>query len=118
MSRRSEAILLVVVVVAIVVGRGRSKGRLVFTNGPLAGRSVARKGSRTRIGALADNDIVIDSELVSRFHASITGSVRNAKITDEGSSNGTYVNDTQVTTSPLRKGDRIRFADVEAVFEG
>lgn len=110
-------VCLVVALVGVLVARGRSTGRLVFANGPLAGQSIVLKPSRTRVGALADNDIVLGTELVSRYHAQISINRREVHLEDVGSSNGTFVNENRITHSSIDSGDRIRFADVEAIFE-
>ena len=103
--------------ILVILARSRRNGRLLFRNGPLSGQAIALKGSRTRIGALPDNEVVLQSENVSRYHASIIGRGRNLKIQDLDSSNGTFLNENRISSSPLEPGDRIRFADVEAIFE-
>ena len=64
---------------------------------------VDRRGS-LRIGRDNANDIVINGDsLVSRFHAVIENVDYIYYITDNGSTNGTYVNN-----NPAKKGDRIQ----------
>ena len=75
-----------------------------------------RRG-RTRIGSLGDNDVVIDTEVVSRHHAEIRSSRKKIEIQDLESTNGTLVNGVPIESSPLQLGDRIRIGDVEMVFE-
>ncbi|TDJ15308.1 MAG: FHA domain-containing protein [Deltaproteobacteria bacterium] len=77
---------------------------------------VPRK-QRTRIGALPDNDIVILSDAVSKYHVNIYRKGRQLEIEDLNSLNGTFVNGTRVRTSPLQPGDRIRIADVDLVYQ-
>jgi VWFA-related protein len=98
--------------------RGRSAGRLVFQTGPRAGEVIPLRRGRTRIGAIPENnDIVIPSEAVSRYHAVIYRKRGRLEIEDKGSSNGTFVNGTSVKASPLEPRDRVRLADVEMVYE-
>ena len=64
---------------------------------------VDRRGSM-RIGRDKANDIVINGDsLVSRFHAILECVDSVYYVTDNGSTNGTYVNN-----NPSRKGDRIK----------
>ncbi len=70
------------------------------------------------IGRLADNDLQIDDASVSSRHATITQTGDTCKLTDQGSTNGTFLNGAQITESPLRQGDEIRFGIVETVFHG
>lgn len=109
--------LVIVVLLGVLVARGRSGGRLVFVSGPLSGQAIALTGPKTTIGALADNDIVLGLDTISRYHAAIHSSGRRVEIQDLDSANGTFVNETQISSGPLRRGDRIRFADVEATYE-
>jgi hypothetical protein len=98
--------------------RSYRAGRLIYTEGPHTGESVSLWGSRVRIGALDENDVVIDSNSVSRYHAQIRHNGGRAEIEDLGSSNGTFVNGVPVHgVQPLRAGDRLRFGDVDMVYQ-
>lgn len=70
------------------------------------------------IGRADNNKVRLQSELVSSQHAtlSITGS--KAKLTDRGSSNGTFVNGVRSTETNLFPGDVVHFADVPMTFDG
>ena len=67
------------------------------------------KGSLT-IGRSSQRDIVLNDKKVSRKHAFLKFDGRNCMVYDEGSNNGTFVNDRPVTRSgmPFRTGDRLR----------
>jgi hypothetical protein len=98
--------------------RGRAPAaRLRFLDGPLARQEIALRAGRTRIGALAENDVAIASPSVSRVHAEIRSEGDHWVIVDLDSTNGTRVNGSPVTSAPLRAGDRIRIGEVEVVFE-
>ena len=57
-----------------------------------------------------EGDIVFrDDAFMSRRHAALTWDGRNAKLTDLGSSNGTFVRLTGAT--PLKNGDHVRMGD-------
>ena len=104
--------------IALLLLRGRSAGRLVFHTGPLAGRSVPLRRGATRIGAIPENnDVVLQSGTVSRYHAVIHQRGSRVEIEDLNSTNGTFVNGTPVRASPLRPGDKVRIADVDLVYE-
>lgn len=107
----------VVALLAIVLTRGRSAGRLVFVGGARAGEVVPLRGAKTRIGALPDNEVVIASEIISRYHAAIHVRGRKVEIEDLNSRNGTFVNGTAVRTAALQPGDKLRIADVDLVYE-
>ncbi len=106
-----------VALLAILLTRGRSAGRLVFIGGPRAGEVVPLKGAKIRIGALPDNDVVIPTDTISRYHVAIHVKGRRAEIEDLNSRNGTFVNGSAVRTAPLHPGDKIRLADIDLVYE-
>jgi VWFA-related protein len=106
-------------VAALLLGRLRSAGRLVFVDGPRNGEVHPLRSGRLRIGAIDANDIVIPSMAVSRYHAELHVSGRKVEIVDLHSANGTLINGNRVERAALtlRPGDRIRIADVELVYE-
>jgi VWFA-related protein len=95
----------------------RTAGQLSIVAGASAGTSYVLRPGRTRIGALDDNDIVLPSNTVSRYHAEIVTRGGQVQISDLHSRNGTRVNGQVIEHSPLRAGDRIAIADVELVYE-
>ena len=83
-----------------------------------AGRRYPLRGAATRIGRLADNDIVLDDDSVSRHHAVIVDTGNSFVITDLQSANGVDVADRRIRTSEtLADGDRIRICGHEFTFE-
>lgn len=70
------------------------------------------------LGRVADNDIQIDDGSISSHHAQIT--VRNGRVTvkDLGSTNGTTINNQEVTESPFNVGDTLFFGSVQAELQG
>ncbi|MSP23849.1 MAG: GGDEF domain-containing protein [Myxococcales bacterium] len=83
---------------------------VIYTKEPtLLGKRFVLESSPLRIGRGTDNHIVLDSDSVSRRHASFTLADGAWKVADEGSTNGTYSNDVQVTNGAIvRNGDRIK----------
>ena len=61
-----------------------------------------------KIGRLDDKEIILDDITVSRNHAFISVDDDNLKITDEGSTNGTFVNGELVKETKLHSGTRIQ----------
>ncbi len=83
-----------------------------------AGRLYPLCGAATRIGRLADNDIVLDDASVSRHHAVIVDTGNSFVITDLQSANGVDVGDQRIRTSEtLADGDRICICGHEFTFE-
>lgn len=70
------------------------------------------------IGRGLNNDIVLEDPRISRQHAQIRFKSRRFLIADQGSTNGTYVNGTPVTTEQvLRSGDIVSLGGLELVFQ-
>lgn len=100
------------------VGRRRvSPGRIVFVSGPRQGEEAELLPGRLRIGALDDNDIVIPSQQVSRYHAELRVRDGRVHIWDLQSSNSTYVNGHRVETCELHPGDVIHIGDAELRYD-
>jgi hypothetical protein len=68
------------------------------------------------IGRDTDNTIQVDHPSVSGQHAQLTASNGGFRITDRGSTNGTWVNDRRVWSEELRDGEEIRFGDLRATY--
>ena len=98
-------------------GRGRSPGRIIFVKGPRQGEVIELSSGRTRIGALDDNDVVIPSKQVSRYHAELRVRSGEVHIWDLQARNLTYVNGESVKSCELRNGDVINIGDAELRYE-
>jgi hypothetical protein len=69
-----------------------------------------------RIGRTSQNDVVLGSEKVSRQHATLQLRGDEVTIQDEGSTNGTWVNEQRISAPTiLQPNDRVRIGD--AIFE-
>ncbi len=71
-----------------------------------------------RVGRDRTNDIVVSSELVSRFHAVVEISEDEVLLRDLNSANGVFVNAVKVQRKPLAPGDVIHFADEQYRWTG
>src|SRR6516162_10113379 len=67
------------------------------------------------IGRGADCDIQIDRDSVSRKHARVQRAGNGWQVIDLGSTNGSYVNDGQITQTSLRDGDLLKIGN--AIFK-
>jgi len=89
---------------------------LVSSNGK---RSIAlERGNVCSIGRGTQNTIVLDDESVSRKHAIIDcQSGNDCYVTDTGSRNGTFLNDSRIgTRTRLHHGDRLRIGATTITF--
>ena len=87
--------------------------------GDLAGTLVELKNDLTVIGRLAECDIVLTANGVSRRHAEIRKVGPGFSLVDLDSMNKTFFNDTELkggVEHPLKENDRIRICDVEFVY--
>lgn len=81
--------------------------RLVFHSGPTPFEEVTLAG-RVVIGREPDCDLTLDDPGVSRHHAAIEPTPAGARVTDLGSSNGTYLNRRRLDVpAEVREGDEI-----------
>ncbi len=92
--------------------RSKVKGtRLVVIEGPLTGTEVPLEGAQITLGRAPDSTIVIDDDYASSRHARIYESEGAWVVEDLGSTNGTWIDRTRLTTptvlpvgAPLRVG--------------
>jgi hypothetical protein len=74
------------------------------------------EGEKTKqifIGRVADNDVVINFQQVSSKHAVITPIGANSVLLEDlGSTNGTFVNGTQIHRVILTHNDRVKIANI------
>jgi pSer/pThr/pTyr-binding forkhead associated (FHA) protein len=71
----------------------------------------------TTIGRSSDNDVIIDSLLVSRRHARLDCTGGRCAVEDLGSANGLFVNGKRVSHAVLNPGDRLRLGDVDLTYQ-
>jgi hypothetical protein len=70
------------------------------------------------IGRGLNNDIILEDPRISRQHAQLRFKSRRFLIADNGSTNGTYVNGTPVSTEQvLRDGDIVSLGGLELIFQ-
>lgn len=95
------------------VGRaGKTKGsKLIVTEGPLAGTVVPLTGAQVTIGRAPDSTLVIEDDYASSRHARVYRSDGTWLVEDLGSTNGTWIDRSRITTPtvlpigvPLRIG--------------
>jgi DNA-binding SARP family transcriptional activator len=73
-------------------------------------------GVKCTIGRRADNVVSIDDIEASRHHASIRAAADGFVLTDQLSTNGTFVNGSRVTERVLSDGDIIRIGSTDFTF--
>ncbi len=69
-----------------------------------------------RIGAMDDNDLVINHETVSRYHCKILQEPEGYILVDEGSTNGTFINNIRIREAFLKPGCTLEIGQVELTF--
>ncbi len=75
----------------------------------LLGKRFVLKESPTRVGRDADNHIVFDGDSVSRRHCHFERRGDAWYVVDDGSTNGTYINDDRIAAAQkLENGDRAK----------
>jgi pSer/pThr/pTyr-binding forkhead associated (FHA) protein len=79
-------------------------------------RLVALEKAVTHLGRGFSVDVRIEDQSVSRRHAVIAARRDGARILDDRSANGTFVNGSPVSDAPLRDRDVIRLGRVVLVY--
>lgn len=82
---------------------------LAVVEGPLTGTVIPLGTADVTIGRAPDSTIVLDDDYASNQHARLTLSNGTWVVTDLGSTNGTWIDRTRITTpTPLAPGHRLK----------
>lgn len=68
------------------------------------------------IGAVRDNDLVINHDSLSRYHATVEYQNGKFQLVDRGSTNGTRIGGKEIKQGELVEGSRVSFGSWEGVF--
>jgi two-component system cell cycle response regulator len=95
---------------------GNSDACLVQIYGPSLGKKFTLEKEETTIGRGENCEIVLELDNVSRKHCSLKLKPEGVFVRDNGSTNGTYLNNVEVRgEAPLRSGDLIKIGS--AIFK-
>ncbi len=89
---------------------------LVVRKGIEVGERFYLDRQRLTVGRDPASDIFLNDVTVSRRHAVITVSADGVTIEDQGSLNGTYVNDVRVDAARLSHGDVVQIGRFQLLF--
>jgi pSer/pThr/pTyr-binding forkhead associated (FHA) protein len=98
----------------------RTHGRLVAVNGSVPGleRVYEIDAAAVTVGRGSANDIALEDDFASVFHARVEARQDGVWIEDVGSTNGTAVNGSRISApTKLRPGDLIRIGETDLRFE-
>jgi hypothetical protein len=98
----------------------QARGRLVPVNGAVPGMETTYEidAAALTVGRGPANDIPLDDDFASVFHARVEARKDGVWIEDVGSTNGTAVNGTRISTPHrLEPGDMIRIGGTDFRFE-
>jgi len=92
-------------------------GKLVLLKDDTPEQEYELGKSRVTLGRAAINDIILTDSRLSRNHARLECSSSGCTLVDQGSSNGSYVNNQRVERMPLKSGDHISLGSCQFRFE-
>ncbi len=90
---------------------------LIYTRHDGASAKLRLSEKPITIGRSSNADIMLLDEKVSRLHCGITMEDGVPVVRDLKSKNGTFVNETRITTARLQPGDRIRVGSTILIVE-
>lgn len=90
---------------------------LKVTKGPYNGQEFTMSEGSFTIGRDPSCDLFLNNMTVSRLHATIIIDGTSAKVKDEGSLNGTWVDGVVVEEAPLVPGSTLQVGTFEMVFQ-
>jgi hypothetical protein len=90
--------------------------KLFFIDGKKAGQEVDLRPPGISIGRETDNDVVLEGEGASRYHAKVEWRDDAWIIRDLGSTNGTKVDGERIAEHRLKPGERVRIGQQDMLF--
>ena len=91
--------------------------RLVIQSAEHKGRSYELKVDKTTVGRVDDNTFQIADASVSSHHCEVLLRGPDVVIKDLNSTNGTFINEAQITESVLKPGQKLRLGQIELSLE-
>ena len=92
------------------------KPALEVVKGPYAGEHFSLGIGTYTLGRDPSCDVFLSNMTVSRLHATVTVTPEGAKVVDEGSLNGTWVDGVVVNEAPLQPGTHLQIGTFEMVY--
>ena len=91
--------------------------KLVILTQGMTGRAHELNVDRTTVGRVEDNTFQIADPSVSSHHCEVLLRDGEVVIRDLNSTNGSYINDAQITESVLKPGQKLRLGQIELKLE-
>ena len=92
------------------------KAMLFIAKGPAKGSRFLITAEGVTVGRASQCSVFLDDVTVSRSHATITKQADGFLLKDEGSLNGTYVNNISITQHLLASGDQFQIGKFHFLF--
>src|ERR1051325_4521761 len=91
--------------------------KLIIKSGSQAGAQIELNAGTNRVGRNPENDISIPEASISSFHCELNVADIGISVRDLCSTNGTFINQKQVTKGMLQPGDVLRLGSVDMFVE-
>lgn len=99
-------------------GNGSLQGSITITGSGQSDRQIPLGGSSMRIGRADGNDIVVQDDSVSGFHGLLRAEAGGViTFTDLNSTNGSFMDNEQITSVQLTGGEHIRLGSTVLIYE-
>lgn len=105
-------------VVSEIQSSGGQKAMVLIVRGANKGSRFLITSDGASVGRSAGSSIFLDDVTVSRAHATISQQGKNFVLQDEGSLNGTYIDNASVTEHVLVSGDEFQIGKFHLLFVG
>jgi pSer/pThr/pTyr-binding forkhead associated (FHA) protein len=98
---------------------GGPPAQIVVIQGPGSGTIIGIHGDEVSFGRHSDNDLVLDSQMISRHHGRLLRDGEQFLVEDLGSRNGILVNGRKMPSrarQPVRHKDVLQLSDCQLLF--
>jgi hypothetical protein len=105
-------------VISEIQGSKGEKAMVLIARGANKGSRFLITAEGATIGRAASSSVFLDDVTVSRAHATISKQGNSFILKDEGSLNGTYINNISITEHVLVSGDEFQIGKFHLLFVG
>lgn len=107
--------------VAAEIAEKKIRLRFVLNNEPVERILTLKHGERLSIGRTKENNLGIDDQSISKYHAAIVlNAERKVVVADTGSTNGTFVGGERIEYGKaveIKSGEKVKFGTVEVTID-
>jgi pSer/pThr/pTyr-binding forkhead associated (FHA) protein len=120
-GKKTEQIAAIEATVVAEIAEKKIRVRFVLNGEPVERILTLKQGERLSIGRTKENNLSIDDQSISKYHAAIVlNADRKVVVADTGSTNGTFIGGKRIDYGKavqIRSGEKVKFGTVDVTID-